>query len=192
MTERVTTHPARAGAVLFPDGLPSDEVARLLRASGATSSLSGPVADLTAHAQRAFSRDVGKLALELVDLDLGKVLLTGWRKHRDLLAAARRTEQVAGSRETVRLATHRVRSRHEPSIDVLAGETRLTTIVLTIDLVLEVAALEASVSSGRLTALHSGSAKITATFATKDIILLTRSAPLRLPLEVPLGDGIPL
>lgn len=185
MAEGMRTQPTTACVVLFPDGDPVEELARSLRPPGVAGGLSRP-------AQRAFAKDLGELASGLVDLDLGDVLVNGWRKHRDLTAAARRTQQVPGSRETVRLATHRVVSRHEPTIDVLAGETLLARITLTLDLALEIAALEASVARGRLVALHSGDAKVTAALATEGVTLLSRSVQLRLPLEVPLGAGVAL
>lgn len=186
MAEGITTQPASVCGVLFPGDDAAEALGRSLQPP------TGAVSSLSRSARRAFARDLSELAVGLVDLDLVQALVNGWQKHHELTAAARRTQRAPGSRETVRLATHRIVSRHEPTIDVLTGDALIARITLKLELTLEVAALEASVSRGRLLALHSGDVKVTAALAIAGVSLPSRSTQLRLPVEVPLGDGIPL
>ena len=47
-------------------------------------------------------------------LDLGDLVIAGWRKQGQLAAAAERTAANPGTSELVELATHRVSSVHHP------------------------------------------------------------------------------
>lgn len=61
---------------------------------------------LSRAGRSAAGAELTDMAKGLLELDLGGLALAGWRKHRDLVAAATRTSEHPGSTELVELATH--------------------------------------------------------------------------------------
>src|SRR4029079_10750187 len=53
-------------------------------------------------------REAAVVAVGLLKIDLMEVLVSGWREHRDIFTAARRTLDIPGSKELVGLAPHRI------------------------------------------------------------------------------------
>jgi hypothetical protein len=128
----------------------------------------------------------------LLDLDLGDLLLTGWRKWTALTAAARRTRDRPGTSEVVSLAEHTVTVRQQPTVDLLVQEIRLATLHVGLTVEFTVRGLAATVRGGRLVALTGGSCTVTATLALEDRTVAERTGEMRLPLLVRVGPGIPL
>ena len=143
-------------------------------------------------ARQAIRRDIAEAAADLLDLDLTAVLIGGWRKHRELRAAGRRTYAAPGTRETVRLATHRITHRSQPSVEVLLGESCLARLRLTLEIVIDIVGLEAAVGYGRLMALHSGNATVSLTLAVESLPVANPIFQLPLVVNCPLGEGIRL
>jgi hypothetical protein len=76
--------------------------------------------DLVSEAGREAAADqVAVVAHGLLDLDLGELMVAGWRRQGQLAAAAERTAANPGSSEVVELATHRISSAHHPSVELL-------------------------------------------------------------------------
>jgi len=191
MTVTLVDGPLTAHAVLF-DG-DGGEAARKLGAGLPTTLTGLDRGALSESARRAMHQDFADVAAGLLDLDLGGVLVTGWCKHAQLGAAAERTLAAPGSRETVRLAEHRISHTSSPHVDVLLGGTVVTQIKMTLGVDVDVTGLEASIREGRLVSLHSGDAAITVALAVEGAPV-ARSKPitLRLPIDLALGEGLRL
>src|SRR6478735_7832482 len=54
--------------------------------------------------REAAVREAAVVAVGLLKIDLMEVLVSGWREHRDIFTAARRTLDIPGSKELVGLA----------------------------------------------------------------------------------------
>lgn len=133
----------------------------------------------------------------VTDLDLVDILVAGWRKHRALRDAARRTIDAASTpggivEEVVDLAEHRITSRHEPGIDVVANGVRLGTVAVTVRLQATLTGLAATVRAGRLVSIGGGRAELEATLGIGGVDLLERSRTFDLRLIADLGGGFPL
>jgi hypothetical protein len=128
----------------------------------------------------------------LLDLDLGDLLLTGWRKWTVLTAAARRTHDRPGTSEVVGLAEHTTTVHQRPTVDLLVREIRLATLHVDLAVEFTVHGLAATVRGGRLVALTGGSCTVTATLAVEEHTVAKRTGEIRLPLLVRVGSGIPL
>lgn len=137
-------------------------------------------------------REAATVAAGLLQVDLIGVLVGGWREHRDIVNAARRTLAAPGSTELVSMVTHQITVVQHPSVNVLVDSRRVATLQLDLSLVFDVRALLAGISGGRLVALHSGRCDITVTLAVQGTELLTRQAHLELPGVVTVGRGIRL
>jgi len=160
--------------------------------AAADGSLGRALAHLPPEARTAAVREVTAAAAGLLDVGLADVLITGWREHRDLTAAARRTLAAPGSTELVDLAEHQVTSTQEPYVSVLVDGHQVATVQLGLTVVCDVTAMLAGISAGRLVAVHSGACDITLTLAIDEAEVITRQTRLALPGVITVHRGIRL
>lgn len=184
--------PATAGAILFGPSGADGSVEDFLGARQLSGWITSGAAHLTRDMQDALRHQVGTAAADLLNLDLVDVLMTAWRKHAAVVAAARRTTAVPGSSEVLDLATHHVTVTQRPYIDLLCDDVRVGRVQLELRLDFTVAGLVAVVRAGCLVAVQAGHCTIAATLLIENEQVATRSAHLDLPLAVRLGVGIPL
>jgi hypothetical protein len=142
--------------------------------------------------RRAAAQEAATAAAGLLKVDLIGVLVRGWREHRDIVSAARRTLAAPASTELVSMSAHEVTLEQRPSVSVLVDGQRVATLELGLSIVFDVNALLLLISGGRLVAVRSGRCEITATLAVQGADLLVRQAHLELPGVIPLGQGIRL
>jgi hypothetical protein len=135
---------------------------------------------------------VATAAVGLLGFSLIELVVDGWREHRDLTAAARRTLARPGSTELVKLATHEITVIRRPYISVLVNGEDVATVEFDLTLTFVISVMVAGVSAGRLTALHSGRCDATAELAIQGAEVLNRQAELDLPGAISLGGGIRL
>jgi hypothetical protein len=90
------------------------------------------------------------------------------------------------------LAEHRISHEAHPYVDVLLGDARLTRVSLTVLVTVDVTALAATVTAGRLTGLSSGRALVTGTLALAGSPLARRSREFNLALELGFEEGLRL
>lgn len=123
---------------------------------------------LATRIARAAAKDqLGVVADGLLNLDLGDLVIAGWRKHERLAAAAQRTAANPGSSERIQLATHRISSVHRPSVELLVNDTHLTNVNFELDIEFVITALEMTVRQGQVVSLHSGNCDISATLTAE-------------------------
>jgi len=137
-------------------------------------------------------REANAAVAGLLDVSLGGVLVSAWRTHHELIAAARRTLAVPGSTELVALAEHQITSATHPSIAISVNGHPVATIHLDLSLVFDVRALLAGIRGGQLVALHAGHCDVTATLAIDRTDVTTRRGSFQLPGLIPLNPGIHL
>ncbi len=142
--------------------------------------------------REAAIREASTAAAGLLDVDLIGVILAGWREHRDITSAARRTLAAPGSTELVSLATHEVTMDQQPSIRVLVDGRRVATLQLQLAIVFDISVLVAGIRAGRLVSVHSGRCDTTATLAVQGTTVLTKRADFELPGAIPLNPGVRL
>ncbi len=169
-----------------------DALASALREHGVLGSLGGGLKDLSRAGRDAVSGQIATVAHGLLDLDLGDIIVGGWRKYADLTAAAKRTIATPDSTEVVDLVTHRIISTHRPRVEVLVDDVNVATLRFELSIELAVKGLVATVRHGRLVTLHSGACDVTATLAVDGRQLAKREAHLELRPLLYLGGGIPL
>lgn len=169
-----------------------EALAREIMSAGSGKNMSRALESLPAATRDAAVREAAGVASGLLQVDLIGVLVAGWREHRDIVSAARRTLAAPGSTELVSMATHQVTMTQQPSVAVLVDGRRVATLRLGLSIELNVDALLAGISGGRLAALHSGRCDITVKLAIQGTDLLTRQARLELPGVIPLSRGIRL
>jgi hypothetical protein len=85
--------------------------------------------------RRAAARAAAAQAAGLLDVDLIGLVVAGWRDHRDLAIAARRTLASPGRTERAELAAHRITTSQQAGVTIVAGGQQAITLEL--DLLIE-------------------------------------------------------
>lgn len=147
---------------------------------------------LTRKARHAAVREAAVAAAGLLKVDLLGVLVSGWREHKEIIAAARRTLTMLSSRELVSLPPHRIATAQQPSVGILIDGKRVASLRLGLSIIFDVEALVAGITSGRLSVVHAGRCAAGVTLTVHDMETLTKRAHLELPGAFPLGTGIRL
>jgi hypothetical protein len=181
---------------LFGDDTGADTaeaLARSLRESGVAGSAIQGIRGLSTSALQTVHREVATVTDGLLNLDLGDVLLSGWRKYTDLTKAAERTLGSPGSEEVVVLATHRVVSTHQPSADLIVDGAKVHSFVFELKVEFDLNGVVAVVRRGALVTLRCGECVVTATLTLKGTPLKrSRKGRIDLALAVRLNPPIPL
>jgi len=108
-------------------------------------------------------------------------MVTGWREHRDIFSAARRTLDMPGSKELVGLAPHRITTVQQPAVSILVDGRRVHTLQLRLSIFFEVTGLVAGIHAGRLAAIHAGRGEVGVALTIHELEVLTRRSHLELP-----------
>lgn len=191
MTTTVQAGPGTATNLLFGPGANAAEaLARQILT--APTGLDRALERLPQATRQAAVREAAAAAAGLLDVDLDGLLLAGWRAHRDLTGAARRTLAVPGSTELVDLIRHQVSVAQEPSVAVLVDGRRVATIQFGLSVDFDISALVAGIKAGLLVAIHAGSCDVTATLAIQGTDAATASSHLDLPGVMRVSPGLAL
>jgi hypothetical protein len=140
----------------------------------------------------AATNEIGSIVAGLLQMDLVDILVAGWRKHAALASAAEMTLRSPGEKQVVGLATHRIRSTHRPSVELVVDRVPVGKIDLEIELAADVHALRAVVSGGRLTTLDSGRIELSVTLSCEGAELKSIRHEVDPSFEFDLGAGVPL
>jgi hypothetical protein len=142
--------------------------------------------------REAAVREAAVAATGLLKIDLIEVLVTGWREHRDIFTAARRTLDMPGSKELVGLAPHRISTMQQPAVGILIDNKRVHTLQLGLSIFFEVTGLVAGISHGRLDGVHAGRGHVGVALTIHEIEVLTKRSHLELPGQLGLRRGFRL
>jgi hypothetical protein len=185
MTTAIATQPFTVSAFLFGQGQdPEQALAQALHEHGVLGSMSTTLQLVSEAGRQAAADQVAVVAHGLLDLELGDLVVAGWRKQGQLAAAAERTAANPGTSEVVELATHRISSAHHPSVEVLVNDAHLATVTFDLTIEFVIKALVVTVRDGHVVSLHSGACDVAATLAAEGIQLASRREHFELPLVV--------
>jgi hypothetical protein len=159
---------------------------------GGDQNLGRALANLPEMTRKAAVQEAATAASALLKVDLVDVLASGWREHRDIVAAARRTLAAPRSTELVSTVTHQVTVVQRPSVSVLVDGQKVATLELGLSIVFDVYALLLGISGGRISAVRSGRCEIAGTLAVQGTDVLVKHAHLELPGVMSLRRGIRL
>jgi hypothetical protein len=193
MTTAAPDGPLTAADLLFGSSAGAPEaLARQISSVGRAQSLGRALERLPRVTREAAIREAAAAAAALLKVDLIDVLVSGWRDHRDITAAARRTLVTPASKELVGLAPHRVTTIQQPAVSILVDGRRVHTLQLGLSILLDVTGLVAGVAVGRLAGVHSGRCEIGVALTVHEIEILTRRSHLELPGVIALKSGVRL
>jgi hypothetical protein len=193
MTTAASAGPLTAADLLFGSSADAPEaLARQISSAGRSQSLGRALERLPRVTREAAIREAAAAAAALLKVDLIDVLVAGWRDHRDITAAARRTLVTPASKELVGLAPHRVTTIQQPSVSILIDGRRVHTLQLGLSIIFDVTGLVAGVAVGRLAGIHSGRCEIGVALTVHEIEVLTKRSHLELPGVLALKSGVRL
>ena len=184
--------PTALDLLFGPDADAAEILAGEILSPGGDENLGRALADLPETTRTAAVQQAAVTVAALLKVDLIGVLVRGWREHRDIVSAARRTLAAPGSTELVSMSTHEVTVDQRPSVSVLVDGQPVATLKLGLSIVFDVNALLLGISGGRLVAVHAGRCEVTTTLAVQGTDLLVRHAHLELRGVIPLRRGIRL
>ncbi len=175
MTTAIFTQPFNTAAFLTGDSQDSvGALARALDENGVVGTFDQALKHLSRAGYKAVGGQIAGVAHGMLDLDLGDLVVGGWCKFADLVAAAKRTVAAADSKEIVEVSTHTITYAHHPHVDVFVNDARVATVQFDLAMKFVVKGLCGTVSNGHLVALHSGSC---------DVVPLLRSRSEHPPTE---------
>jgi hypothetical protein len=177
--------------VLFEPGSDAELRGAMDRA-GTTDSVEGRLGTLPPRLRAVVLNEIVSVIERVLDEAVIDVLAAGWRKWEVLAAAGQRSLESPGQTEIVELVDHRITSTHHPAVDVTVDGVKVAEITLQIEIVIQLHALTAVVTQGRLVALRSGRGELSVDLALDGVPLTSASRQVELPIEVDLGEGIPL
>jgi hypothetical protein len=196
MTTAAPDFPLTAADMLFGSSADAPEaLARQIMSAGRTQaqSFGQAMKRLPRVTREAAAREAAGAAAGLLKVDLTEMLVAGWREHRDIIAAARRTLATPASKEMVGLAAHRIAAVQQPAVSVLIDGRRVHTLQLGLSIYFEVTGLVAGVSIGRLAHVHAGRCEIGVALTVHEIEVLTKRAHhVELPGVMALRSGFRL
>jgi hypothetical protein len=163
-----------------------------IMSAGQMKSLGQGLGHLPRVTREAAAREAAAAAAGLLKMDLIEMLVAGWREHREIIAAARRTLATPASKELVGLGAHRITTVQQPAVGILLDGRRVHTLQLGVSIIFDVTALVAGVSVGRLTGVHSGRCDVGVALTIHDVEVLTKRAHLELPGVKALRSGVRL
>jgi hypothetical protein len=129
----------------------------------------------------------------LLAQDVTDVFCNGWRKHTRMVDAARATLAQPGERREVNLDRHATSFAHEPGVELWAGDQKLATLTLQIQLELVINGVKCGIRAGRLVDVGAGSCEGDGSLAIAGMHVTQRqfAMPLRLMIRLP-AEGWPL
>jgi hypothetical protein len=101
--------------------------------------------NIPAKLRDAAIRETTNAARSVLDVDLIGFLVSGWQKHREVTAAARRTLAAPGSIELVDLVTHQITATQRPAVNLLVDDHHVATVELGVSVVFNISALVAGI-----------------------------------------------
>jgi hypothetical protein len=185
------------GSLLFGRGN-ADTGALVLSPSWDTfqASLPGFGAGLAGMTRETIGREVATAISDAEDIELGDLMIYGWRKHHHLVEAGRRTLREPLTKEVVHLASHRMTLTRQPEVDVTVDGVRIYTAKFTLTVTFDIALADAVVRQGKLTAMTAGGysavAVLEAELPAGNVELLRRQHRAGARLAIQLSQGITL
>lgn len=188
----MTTAPANQQITIGNFLCGEDGLRPALQASGAADQIREQLTRFTEPTRSEAVAEVEKISADILNLDIGDVLVGALAEYAALRAAGQRTAADTEASELVELVSHEISLNNQPSIDLLVDGVPVATVHLTLSLLIDVQAMTATVRAGRLTALRVGRCDVRASISVEGTTVASKQGELRLPVSLPVGSGIPL
>ena len=159
-------------------------------------SLAGFSAELAGMSRETLGREVATAISDAEDMQLGDLMIYGWRTHRHLAEAARRTLREPGTKQVVHLASQQLPLTRHPVVDLTVGGVCVYSAHFAVTVTFDIAVADAVVRKGRLMEVTVGGYSVVVVLEAElpagNVELLRRHHRGAPRLVVQLGQGITL
>jgi len=129
---------------------------------------------------------------QALDIDIGKILVWGWRKQREIVQYRDKDNPPAGY-HTVPLLEHSLVSKHSPTIQPVVNEVRLAKLKFDVILKLTLKGAVLNIRDGKIMQVTTGACTGSGSIGYAGIAFLERkTSPLVLPGSIDFMDGVPI
>lgn len=129
---------------------------------------------------------------EALDLEIGDLLVSGWRKQREI-AQYRNKENPPGGSHTVPLLEHTLVSKHSPTIQPVINEVPLAKLKFDITLKLKIKGAILVIRDGKIMQVLAGSCSGSGSIEYAGFTLLEKKTDsLDLPGSLTFKEGVPI
>jgi len=178
---------------------PEDDTTRirqLLSEKDVVGRCGGDLTRLTQQGREAAEEQLASVTADLLNLDLGDLLIYGWRTRDRLVKAARQTRQTPGRHEVVQLGTHRITWSYNPTVELLVDGVKVHTFRFQLTVIFDIDVAALIVQDGLVTAMKAGDGTVACTLVLEmpggDLELVNQQRKINLRLIINIGHGIPL
>ena len=120
----------------------------------------------------------------LLRLDLGVILVGGWKKMADLRGYTDRAKYPADQTVFVEVTRHTVSSIHKPSLDIVVNGVKVDAVPFELKLMIVVDGAVLTIRDGRILSVKTGACKAGIEFKCEGYMILKRdSASVKAPGE---------
>jgi hypothetical protein len=158
--------------------------------TGATGAIEDRIVTVPPGLRVAVRDRVLELIAGALDERLVDVLTRGWQTWDRVAEAAKRSLETPDAEALVELLDHEVTSTHRPRVEVLFDGKRIAEIEVTLEAAITLHAVTAVFAQGRLTAMRTGRADLSAELAIEGVTVLTAARTLDLPIEIPVEPEV--
>jgi len=119
---------------------------------------------------------------DLLRLDLGVILVGGWKKMAELRRYTDRSKYAPDETVLVEITQHTVTSTHKPSLDIVMNGEKIDNVEFELKLTITIDGAVLTIRDGRILAVSPGACKVGGKLKCEDYTIFKRdSAPVRVP-----------
>ena len=127
-------------------------------------------------------RTVAAGIADLLRLDLGVILVGGWKKMAELRRYTDRGKYGPDETVLVEITRHTVTSKHKPSLDIVVNGEKIDTVAFELKLTITIDGAVLTIRDGKILAVSPGACKVGGELKCEGYTILKRdSAPVRVP-----------
>jgi hypothetical protein len=191
VTTAEPTTPIRAVLFDSPDGA-AGALTDALRSADTADEIRGRLGRMADVTKDAIVGEVGSMAGEILEMDVGAIFDRAWSKYAALVRAA---EETVGDPDMIRLIeliTHEVSVAYEPRVEVYLRSHRIATVTVRLKLSLTLRGVLVEIRDGCVTGIRAGDCVIDGALTiagqpvtSREITLdLTRAVPFATPIRL--------
>ena len=127
-------------------------------------------------------RTVAAGIADFLRLDLGVILVGGWKKMAELRRYTDRSKYGPDETILVEITQHTVKSKHQPRLDIVINGQKIDTVAFELKLTITIDGAVLTIRDGMILAVSPGACKIDGELKCEDYTIFKRDpAPVRVP-----------
>jgi hypothetical protein len=131
--------------------------------------------------------DLAPKVCELLNIKIPDVLITAWKKVKDIQAIMEKSKKTPDETVYLELAQHTIKSEHKPSIDVKIKGATVKKIEMVIQLGFDLKGFLLKIQNGAIKEVQTGQCEAKGTIKYGGLTVAERKLqPLKLPFSIPI------